>query len=288
MKKLLVIGFVSLMGLFSVAQGSDLVITSGAEKKTFYTLGTNLSKLLKEKPKVETSKGSMQNLEKLDEGKARIGFAFADSYALYIKNHPQAVNKLNIIGKAGKGCLYVAVNKNGKVKSEDDLQKEGVLVAVGKEGAGANATWDFAGVLDKDYKKPGIVYQGDAIALNALATQAPQAIGNSHMPISAVLQMQNPSVTNKFVNDVLANKNLEFIDFDDYSVDEKLPNGEKIYSVEKIDIQKGFMNDKEIKTICTDTLIIANSELVDDDLMEQLAEISLNKQSSILMGTTDE
>ena len=287
MKKIVLL-VVCLTALVCSAFAQDITITTGAKSKTFYTLGSNLSKLMTSKPQVITSSGSMDNLDKLYKNEAGIGFAFADSYALFTKSHKDAANKLQIIGTAGKGCLYVAVNKNGKIKTEDDLQKSGVLVAVGKQGAGANATWDFAGLLDSDYKLPAITYEGDALALNKLSTQALNSIGNQKLPVGAVLQMQNPSVNNKFVSSVVNNPNLELIDFDDYSLNDKLPNGSAVYNIQKIAIAEGTFVNKKINTICTDTLIIANTEIIEEDTMEELAEITLNKSSSILVGTQDE
>lgn len=266
-----------LLGVFSSNLfGDALVFTSGATSKTFYQVANNIKSISPVDMEVKPSKGSVENLYRVAKGEAGIGLTFADAYYQFKKQNKGSGN-VQIIGTAGEGCLYVATN--GKVDSEDDLQKEGINVAVGKRGAGANSTWEVAGMLDKGYLKPSISYDGDATAIQKLGQGS----------LDAVLQMQSPSVENKIITLVnnfnkTNSEKLKFIDFNDYSLNDKLENGKPIYEYKKIVVEKGTFSDTKVETICTPALVIVNTDLVDEDTVDDLTEMLILKSTTILNG----
>ncbi len=255
--------------------GNDIVISTGAKSKTFYKIGTNIQGVV---PNVDviTSKGSIENLENIKNGKANVALTFADAYKSYITKYPEMANKTTILGTAGYGCLYAAVRKDGKVSNEDDLQKKDIKVAIGKRGAGSNATWEFMGQLDKDYKNPIIEYSGDNIALGKLKSGQ----------LDAVLQMQNPSLDNAIVKAVNSSKDLEFISIDDYSLNDTLPDGQPVYRYKNVSVSSGVFVNSSVKTICSDTLVIVDTGL-DEEMHEAIANVLVNNQSTVLSGTID-
>ncbi len=129
-------------------QASAYTITTGGKSGAYFKVGNNLAKLVKG-GKVLESKGSVENLERLVSGEADIGIVQLDAYAWYLSKHPKASAKIEIMGDLFKECIHIAVNKNGKVQDEDDLQSEGATIAIGPQGSGTAVSWDYMMKLEK-------------------------------------------------------------------------------------------------------------------------------------------
>lgn len=249
---------------------ADITISTGEKSKSFNKMGERTSQIINRKDvSVITSKGSLENIDNLISGKANVAFAFADSY-MYKKASDPRAEDLKIVGTVGKGCLYAVAKKKGKVDSSSDLETSGVIVDSGKVGAGSNTTWSYLGELDSDFKKPTTQNIGGDMALSAVISGQ----------IDVTLQMQAPSTENNLVKDVLANKDLKFVPFKNWSFNSKLPNGKAVYTKETIVLEKGFIS-TTLDTVCTDTLVLANKNLSDDDL-DLVAGIILRNQKAIL------
>ena len=82
---------------------------------------------------------NQDNLQKLANGEAQLGFAQLDAYAKYLKDGGK---QMEIIGSLGKECGYLIVKKDGKVTSEKDLRKvKDATIAIGDEGSGSSVMW---------------------------------------------------------------------------------------------------------------------------------------------------
>lgn len=279
MKKLLSLAIATILGLGTIsATQAEIVISSGPLEKSFTKMADNLViKVGKDatgayKAKNLNSVGSMENLDNLISGKAQVGFVFADSYKLKLSQDPRA-SKLKILGVLNKGCLYAAVKKGGKISDDGDLEKTGVKVDIGPDGAGANTTWKYLGLFDSDFKKPGIIELGggDPASLNAL----------EYGQIDATLSMQSPSTNNAMVMDVLLNKNLKFLPITDGDFTDKLPDGKQIYTKEKILLKENKFSDDTLETICTDVLVLGGESLTLEDYKLVSALIYRNKNEII-------
>ena len=277
MKKI-ILSLVAVAVLVLSTLNAETVISSGPNEKTFTKMADNLVGLIgRDKngiPKSSNlnSNGSDENLDNLISGKAQIGFAFADSYKLKLVQDPRAA-KLKVLGVLNKGCLYTVVKNGGRIADDGDLEKSGVKVDIGPDGAGANTTWKYLGTFDKDFKKPEVfnIGGGDPASLNAL----------DYGTIDATLSMQVPSTTNTLVKDVLANKNLKFLPIIDSDFTDKLPDGKQIYTKEKITIKEGKWSNTTLETICTDVLVLGGENLSMDDYKLVSALIYRNKDSII-------
>lgn len=261
---------VLLLLAFTLFLSAEVIISTGEKSKSFNKMGDRITQLINRKDVTTiTSKGSLENIDNLISGKANVGLAFADSY-MYKKASDPRASDLKIIGTLGKGCMYAVAKKKGKVDDSSDLETANVIVDPGKLGAGANTTWAYLGELDSDFKKPQIVNIGGDMGLGAVIS------GQT----DTMLQMQHPSTENNLVKDVLANKDLKFVPFKNWSFNSKLPNGKAVYTKETIVLEKGLM-DTKLDTICTDTLVLANSNVSEDDL-DLVAGIVLRNQKAIL------
>lgn len=268
-KVVLSLGVVAALGL-SVSAVADVVISSGQTSKSFNKMATRISQLINRKDiTVITSKGSLENIDNLISGKAQVGLAFADSY-MYKKTSDPRADKLKIVGTLGKGCLYAVARNDKKIKDAGDLTSKDITVDMGKPGSGANSTWMYLGELDKDFKKPKTVNIGDDMGLSAVISEQSDVM----------LQMQSPSIENTLVKDVLANKKLKFVTMQSWAFNDKLPNGKAVYTKETIPLNDSFFK-TELETICTDTLVLANESVSDEDL-DLIAGIVLRNQKAIL------
>lgn len=255
---------------FGVFANADIVISSGEKSKSFNQMTDRTIQIINRKDIVNIqSKGSLENIDNLISNKAQVGLAFADSFMYKRASDPRA-SDLKIIGTLGKGCLYTVAKKKGKVSDSGDLETNKIIVDIGKVGAGSNTTWSYLGELDSDFKKPTVQNIGGNMGLSAVIS------GQT----DAMLQMQNPSINNSLVKDVLANKELRFVPMKNWSFNSKLPNGQAVYTKETIKLEEGFMAET-LDTICTDTLVLANNNVSDEDL-ELISGIILRNQKAIL------
>lgn len=269
MKKVL-LGVISLAAVSVLSLNADIAISSGQDAKSFSKMTNRIIQIINRKDITNlSSKGSLENIDNLISGKAQVGLAFADSF-MYKKSSDPRADKLKIVGTIGKGCLYAVAKVDGKIKKTKDATSKNIIVDMGKAGSGANSTWTYLGELDKDFKNPTTINLGDDMGLSAIIS------GQTDL----MLQMQNKSIDIKLVKDVLSNKQLKFVPMQAWSFNDKLPNGTAVYTKEKIDLNDAFFKE-ELETICTDTLVLANESVSEDDL-DLLAGIILRNQKAIL------
>ncbi len=273
MKKVSVLAIT--MILMCAVSSYAVTITTGSKKGNYFKVGHRLSSAIGGKNTVMTSKGSIENLDRLMDGTAQIGIVQMDAYAWYLNRHPEAANELEIMGHLYKECAYLAVQCKGKVRDEDDLQTvKDVTIAVGKKGSGTAISWDYMIQLEPKYKNAQVVFTGGTRALGKLAAKQ----------LDAVMWVTAPRLDGKMATTVMKNKDLCLVGFNDMDLNDKLKStGKPVYEFQKIDIAKGFFNDKEIKTTCVDAVIIARSD-TDEDVLETISDIILNYRSTLTGG----
>lgn len=248
------------------------VITTGGTKGNYFKVGNKLKGLIG--GEVLSSKGSVENMDRIMKGEANVGIVQMDAYAWYIAEHPEAEDRLEVMGPLYEECVYLAVNKNGPVQDEDDLQNEGVTVAVGKKGSGTAVTWDFMRQLEPEYKNAGTSFKGGIRALGKLAAKP-------NGKLNAVMWVTKPNLEGKLAQTVLKNENLEFVDLDDKDLnDDYEPTGKPIYNFKKISASGGLFGGS-VKTICVEAVIIADAD-ADEDMLDNISDMVLNYKSSLL------
>lgn len=257
--------------------GETLVVTSGAEGGTYYgVFGRNMTSLLKQRgydSSLVESAGSVENIERVASGEAQIGFTQSDALGGYLQKNPTA--PIEIMGSLGQECMYVATNTSGPVDGEDDLGNKEVRIAVGEDGSGSAATWDYMRMLEESYKNAQTDYVGGMRAIS-------QLISGQY---DAFLWVTSPgNLNHEFLQAVKANEGIDFIDVNDWSLNDELPNGQKVYTFnDDIVVAKGMFNDYEIETACMDVLIVANGD-VSDDALEDLASMAVMDKTRITGG----
>ena len=249
-------------------------VSTGGKSGTYYKVGFNLTGVISGGT-VMTSKGSVENLDRVMSGEAQLGMSQMDVVAWYADKYPASQSKVEIMGGMYRECVYIAYNKNGKVRNEDDLQSEGVTIAVGKKGSGGAVTWDYMRKLEPGYKKASVSYTGGTRALNKLA------VGDSS-GIDAVLWVTKPNLNGKYAQSVINNENLQFMNVNDKDLnDNYAPTGKPIYEFQSIETEKGFFNDQEFSTICMDAVLVADTD-ADEELLDEVADLTLNYKATLL------
>ena len=261
-----------LVGNTAMADGG--VITSGSKGGGYEAKAHKMNKMLRgrdHKMTVKNSKGSIENLKRLHAGEADIGFVQADALAWFLSKNPAADNTIEIIGELGEECIYLAVNKDGKVGEEDDLGNKGVKIDVQRNGSGSAVSWEYLRTLEEDYKAAVVSNQGGTRALGKLAANK----------IDAVLWVQDPAkLDTKLLSTVNKNDKIELINLNDYSLNNKLPNGEPVYEFKKPPTAEGMWINNNVEMPCMKALVVARSE-ADGDMLDDVADIMLNYASNL-------
>ncbi len=272
MKKILLAIMVMMFTMVSL-QAETITITTGSKSGMYIKEGMRLSTIVKAngfEPKVITSKGSVQNLNRLMKNEAQVAIAQRDAYAAYLKQHGDAEEAIEELGLLGQECLYAVTKVDGKIKDDGDMQQDGITVAAGKIGSGTRITWQYMGQLEKGFTKPTTVPKGGTRALNKIITGK----------YDVYLQVQAPSTTSKLVTTVMNNKDVNFIDVSDWDLNDKL-NGKPVYTFKKVLLKKNTFKNDYVNTICTNAAVYIRSDL-DDDVADALSDALLNNKKYIM------
>lgn len=251
----------------TVAHADNITITTGAKGGSYHNkLGGNSRSVIREygyQVNLLTSKGSIENLNRIAAAEADLGWTQADALMNWIEANPDKADSIDILAPLGKECVFVAVAENGKVQDEDDLGQKGINIAVQKRGSGAAVTWEYLRSLESSYAKANAHYKGGVRALGKL----------KQGQYDAVLWVTSPNNFNhKYLKAVnVKGSGLKIMDLNDYSLNNKLPNGDAVYSFEKIQATDGFFS-SSYEVPCTDVLAVANADM-DEEKLEALAEV---------------
>lgn len=256
----------------STAFAEGPIITTGGKTGSYIKVGHNLKSVIGT-GEVITSKGSVQNLDRLLKGKAQIGLVQMDAFAWYVLKHPEAATELEIMGSLYEECAYMAVNTGGKVLNEDDLQTvSNATIAVGSKGSGTAVTWDYMLKLEPKYKNTAVAFSGGTRALGKLLAKQ----------VDAVMWVTKPQLDGKMAQTVMKNKELQLVGFNDKDLNDKLPStGKPVYQFRTIDTKKGFFNDQEITTACVEAVVVARTD-TDEEILESVSDALLNYKQTLL------
>lgn len=269
MKKLLVGAAILSVSVPAIA---DLVITTGREGGSYFAVqGPKITKYLKGAgldAGFVSSSGSLDNLNRVAKGEADVGITQADALMYFRKTQPQLGLKIEIGTPLNQECVFIVAKNGGPIKTDDELQTKGVSIAAGAMGDGSRATWDYMGILEEKFKLPNIVDAGGASGLSQVVNGTVDAfifVANSQ---PAVLY------SNELFNLARNNKNLHFVPVEDWNLNNKLPNGDSVYTFNKVVIKPGTFSDDKVNTICLNSYTVYNTDL-DANTKEKLARAFL-------------
>jgi TRAP-type uncharacterized transport system substrate-binding protein len=257
----------------SASARDDVVIAGGTHGATYESYAVNLrSRLPAFRTTTRSTKGSIENLELLADGKADIGFAQVDAYAALVRADPERFGKIEIVGSLSDECVFIAYRKKGRVTTLLDLQSsEGPRpkLAVGSPEGGMNATWTFIKVIEPAFEATQTQFTEGTLAINHLATGLIDAVGWVSDPRNQ---------QHKLLRAVHANETLDFLSFEDQSLAYELDNGTTIYELRKVPVSSGF-SPKTVPTLCTSSMIFTKPG-AEPALVQAVSDVlSLNRQS---------
>lgn len=254
---------------------SDVVISTGGRGGSYFATGERLAGVLVEydyQAKAVKSKGSIENIERVVSGEASLGFTQLDALAWWMNRNPEQADSLKVLGNLYPECVYVAVNSNGAIDDEGDLQNRRTKIAVQKRGSGSAVSWSYMQELEPDFSYGSTHFQGGLQLLNELAN-------NPKGEINAFLWVSDPSnLEQRYLKTVLENDDLKLVDIKDWDLNDEHPElGRSIYRFEKPDVAKGLLNDTELSTICMDAVVVG-SPAADDDMLDDVVDVlTLNR-----------
>ncbi len=269
------------MSLFAAQTlAENVVITTGGRGGSYFQTGERLAAVLEEydyETEVQRSRGSVENIERIANNEAAIGFTQLDALAWWMNRNPAPADnkRIKVLGNLFPECVYIAVNKKGPIGDEDDLQSDKGKIAVQKRGSGSAVTWEYMRELEPGYAKSQILFKGGMQLLVQLAD-------NPDGDINAFMWVSNPqNLDQRFLKTVLNNENLELIDVDDKDLNDKFkPLDRAIYRFEEPEVAKGFILDEEVETICMDAVVVA-SVSADDEMLDDVADILINHRNRL-------
>ena len=273
MKKLIL----AIVGLGSCAPvfAQDVVISTGGRGGSYFATGEKLATVLAEYDYVaeaEKSNGSVENVTRVAAGEATLGFTQLDALAWWINRNPEKAANVDVLGNLFPECVYIAVNSNGGINDEGDLQGSDLKIAVQKRGSGSAVSWSYMQELEPEFANGTTFFQGGLQLLNELAN-------NPDGEINAFLWVSDPqNLDQRYLKTVLSNDNLELVDVKDWDLNDKHPElGVSIYRFEEPDVAKGLIFDKELNTICMDAVVVGNKD-ADDAMIDDVVDIlTLNR-----------
>lgn len=269
-----------------LAQAADppIVISTGKSGGGYNTIGERLKSVLAEQDQpaqVQTSAGSLENLNRLDDPQSpvNVGLTQADALKYYLKEHPGFADQFISLGEIGKECVFVVVGKDSDIRDDSDLQQtKGRLIAVQSPNSGVAVTWEYMTVLEPEFKNTAPAFVDGAEALLQIKS------GGKASKIQAAMVVQRPMAKSTEMQVVLENpKDFRLIPIKDWDLNDKLPDGSAVYTFENVTVaEKKWGFDTTVDTICTRGLMLANKTKLTADQRTRLSKVMLLAASRVL------
>ena len=262
-----------------LVQAADppIVITTGKSGGGYNTIGERLKSVLAEQDQpaqVQTSAGSLENLNRLDDPQSpvNIGLSQADALKYYLKDHPSFADKLINLGEIGKECVFIVTGKDSDIHDDSDLQKaSGKLIAVQSPNSGVAVTWEYMTVLEPAFKNTAPAFVDGAEALLQMKSSGKAS------KIQAAMVVQRPMAKSTEMQVVLENpQDFRLVPVKDWDLNDELPDGSAVYTFENVTVaEKKWGFDTTVDTICTRGLLLANKTKLTAEQRARLSKIML-------------
>ncbi len=141
-------------GLRPARAATFVNILTGGTSGVYYPLGVAISKLFGEKiadvrPSVQSTKGSVENLNLLQQGRGELAFSLGDTMQLAWAGDaevgfPKKLDKLRTVGAVYPNYIQIAALKETGIRTLADLKGKRVSVGAPKSGTELNARAVFA------------------------------------------------------------------------------------------------------------------------------------------------
>ncbi|MGE0072224.1 MAG: TAXI family TRAP transporter solute-binding subunit, partial [Thiomonas sp.] len=154
-----------------------ITIATGGTSGVYYPLGVALSQIYAKaipaaKSSVQATKGSVENLNLLEAGRAELGFSLGDALSDAWKGDVEAgfkapLKKLRTMAAIYSNYVQIVARADSGIKTLADLKGKSISVGAAKSGTELNARAIFkaAGLSYKDFSKVEYLPFGESVEL---------------------------------------------------------------------------------------------------------------------------
>jgi hypothetical protein len=268
------------------AREPDAAMSTGREGGNYYYIGQRLkSAMLLEHDtwfEVLTSRGSLQNLRRLDDPESPVGIALTQADALnhYLQQHPEFVEDFLVLGDVGKECVFIVVGQESGLTTAADLKKEtGGELSVDDAESGASVTFEHMTELDPRFRAI------TPVSVDVMEALLQIKVAGERTKLRAAMIVQRPKALSEPIKTVLENPDTyRFVPITEVDIgNAKLPDGSAVYTFERVAVGgKSNRRSVEIDTLCTRGLMLASKKKLAKDLRSHLSALMLKSSPKII------
>jgi len=258
---------------WAAATPENIVVSSGIRGGGYWSAANRLQAVAAElglQVEVLESRGSLHNLQQLDDPGSPVNVTFtqADALQFYLDQHPALAQQGEILEQIGQECVYLIAGKDSGIRTLADLQgPQSRRIAIASAHSGVAVTLDYMKTLVPELAQSEVVYT------NTL--QALEQLNNERRLADAVMVVHRPKEHSPEVDRALAQPDsLRLVEIVDQRFGKKLANGEAVYSPLNLALPSGSESaPTALKTICMKGLLVSNKHKLARELRYRLDEV---------------
>lgn len=270
-------------------QVDSVVISTGRDGGSYFQIGSRLKGIMLSRHQtmveVVPSRGSLENLIRLDDPASNVSLALtqADALAAYVEKKPDFSDRFIAIGDVGKECAILVTGSQDSLETVQAIKSsEGIEISVDTAHSGAALTLHQMIALEPDLATLTPVY------VDVLQALLQIKIASSHSKLRALLLMQRPSAVPEPVRFILDNPEsyrvVPILESDVGNVE--LPDGSPVYTFEKVSVGGRERPESiELETLCTHGLLLASKSKLSRDARSKLSRMMLQSGDEVIGNT---
>jgi TRAP-type uncharacterized transport system substrate-binding protein len=262
-----------LLGPFSAAAEAPapLVVSSGIHGGGYWSAATRLQAVAEQQGlevRVLESRGSLHNLQRLNDPASDVSVAFtqADALQYFLDKNPGLAEQGEILEDIGQECVYLITGKESGLSSLGDLRGRH-KVAIGSARSGVAVTFDYMKSLLPELTGTEAVYSDTRVAQEQLGSGAAEA--------DAVMVVHRPKEHSPELDRALAEPgNYNLVEIQGERLNGKLPNGDAVYNALNLALPgSGSAPATSVKTICVKGLLVFNKHKLSREQRYKLGDL---------------
>jgi TRAP-type uncharacterized transport system substrate-binding protein len=249
--------------------GSTIVVSSGLHGGGYWSAANRLQGVAAElglKVEVLESRGSLQNLLRLDDTDSPVSVTFtqADALQYYLEKQSGLARQGEILEDIGQECVYVMSARGSGIRSVLDLAQK--RIAIGSASSGVAVTFEYMATLAPELAETRVVYTD--------TQQALEQLGAASSVADAVMVVHRPKEHSAELDRVLAQpQTYQLVEIvDERFGGKKLSNGNPVYNSLELALP-GAGSRGGLKTICTKGLLVSNKHKLAREQRYKLDEV---------------
>lgn len=284
---LLIISFAfsSAVSSSALAGNDRIVISTGKDRGSYFYIGKRLASELAVAhgivARVDTSRGSLDNLSLLANPDSPVNVAFTQADALgdYLSDFPSFEDAFFVLGDVGRECALIIAGKKGIARAQDLKEGKGEI-AVDGPTSGASATWNNMTRLEPSFGATSPVPVSIDEALIQLRD------GSAYTKLRAAMIVQRPKRTSPALETLMGDsESFRLIPIRAADLaNARLPDGREIYTFERVIAGgKQRRNNIEVETLCTRGLMLGSKHKMSRERRGQLSTLMLEARDRIVL-----